>query len=145
MYGQHWKTVQVVCGIGLLAFVLIGTNPLCAQVQVGENVKMSLNGNLGAGYAGTFGNFAGNDSSHGHISLRTGELVRLLPRPQVLQLFVQPFYNRNQDNGSFGSVFSETGINASVTSLAEVISRAQCPTESPSQKEASLASRALPA
>ena len=34
--------------------------------------------------------------------------------PKFLNFVVQPFYNRNQDNASFGSVFSETGVNASV-------------------------------
>lgn len=114
MYGQHWKTTKVIYGFGLLALVLIGASPVFAQVQVGDNLKMSLNGNLGAGYAGTFGNFAGIESSHGLFLSGQGDLSGSYYDPKFLSFFVQPYYNRNQDNGSFGSVFSETGVNASV-------------------------------
>ena len=34
--------------------------------------------------------------------------------PKFLNFNVQPFYNRSQDNSSFQSVFSDSGVDASV-------------------------------
>jgi hypothetical protein len=84
-----------------------------AQVAVGDEVKMSLNGNLGIGYSGNFGN-AGT-SGHGLFGTGMGLLSGSYYNPNFLSFNVRPFYNRNQDNGAYTSILSETGVDASTT------------------------------
>lgn len=109
-YRQSWATLQRLCGACLL--VLSMGNFAKAQLGVGDDTKMTLNGYLGAGYSGDFGETGA--SGHGLFGSGAGQLAGYYYNPNFLSFNVRPFYNRNQDNSSFGSVLSETGVDGSV-------------------------------
>src|SRR5689334_10576677 len=102
-------TLQTICRACLLALVSFAT---CARAQlnVGDNTAMRLNGYLGMGY---FGNYADTGvSGHGLFGSGSGQLSGYYYNPNFLSFDVRPYYNRNQDNGSFGSVLRDTGVDA---------------------------------
>ncbi len=94
-----------------LLMVLTVARVAQAQVGVGDNTQMSLNGFLGMGYSGGYQNFG--PSAHGLFGTGNGQLSGFYYDPNFLSFDVRPFYNRNQDNGSFGSVLNDTGVEAS--------------------------------
>jgi hypothetical protein len=110
-YRPSWATLQRLCGACLLVMSVLGTLAQ-AQVGVGDDVKMTLNGFLGMGYSGNFGETG--TSGHGLFGSGSGQLSGYYYNPNFLSFNVRPFYNRNQDNASFGSVLSETGIDGNV-------------------------------
>ena len=112
MYRQIRFLVRRTWGVWLLA-LLVFRAPAHGQVTVGENVNMTLNGNLGFGYSGQFGD--SGTSGHGIYGSGDGILTGSYYSPNFLSFVVRPFYNRNQDNGSFGSVLSQTGIDTSAS------------------------------
>jgi hypothetical protein len=85
------------------------------QMQVSDNLRMTLNGILGFGYGGQFGN-ASQFGPGGHNVYLQGEatLAGSYYNPQFLSFNVQPYYNRSQANASLASAFDETGINGTV-------------------------------
>ena len=107
-YRHTWATLQRLCGACLLV-VLLGTLAQ-AQLGVGDDVKMTLNGFLGFGYSGDYGDNA--NTGHGLFGSGSGQLSGYYYNPNFLSFDVRPFYNRNQDNASFGSVLNETGVDA---------------------------------
>ena len=102
-------TLQAVRGACLLILVGCATCA-CPQLNVGDNTEMRLNGYLGAGYSGSF-----NESGTGHGLFGAGDaqLSGFYYNPNFLSFTVHPFYNRNQDNATYGSVLSETGVDVS--------------------------------
>jgi hypothetical protein len=84
-----------------------------AQVSIGSETKISSNGEIGAGYAGAFGNGT-QQSNHGFFFTGMGQLNGYYYNPKFLNFNIMPYYNRSQDNSSVQSVFSDTGIDASV-------------------------------
>jgi hypothetical protein len=111
MYGHSTGRLLRLAAISFVTVCLIAA--AAGQVQVGENLKMNLNGILGVGYGGDFGNAPGLSSSH-HVFLQgQGTLSGSYYDPRFLSFTVEPFYNRNQDNATFASVFNESGLTAS--------------------------------
>jgi hypothetical protein len=110
MHRQSWLMLRRVCGGWLLAVAVFGTAAQ-AQLAVGDDVKMTLNGYLGMGYSGDYGE--NGVSGHGLFGSGSGQLSGYYYHPNFLSFNVRPFYNRNQDNSSFASILSETGIDAS--------------------------------
>lgn len=106
-----WAKLQRLCGACLLIMSVLAS---CAHAQmgVGDDVKMTLNGFLGMGYSGNFGDTG--TAGHGMFGSGTGQLAGYYYNPNFLSFDVHPFYNRNQDNASFGSVLNETGIDGAV-------------------------------
>lgn len=107
---------QSIAGLGriggaCLLIVLVGGGSAQAQLAVGDDVKMSLNGYLGMGYSGNYGE--SGVSGHGQFGSGTGQLSGYYYNPNFLSFNVRPYYNRNQDNSSFASVLSESGVDAS--------------------------------
>ena len=102
-------------GLRIFAITVVASAMLVsgaqAQMSVGDEVKMSLNGNIGVGYSGDFG--TAGVSGHGLFGTGMGQLSGSYYNPNFLSFNVRPFYNRNQDNGSYTSVLSETGVDAS--------------------------------
>ena len=96
-----------VASIWLLTLVL----PARAQVQVGDNINMNLNGTLSTGYTGDFSNYAGSD--HGINAGGNADLAGFYYSPSFLSFDVQPFYNQSRENSNFQSVFASSGVNAS--------------------------------
>ncbi|MBI3478530.1 MAG: hypothetical protein HY010_22610 [Acidobacteria bacterium] len=110
MYRQFLVTVRRIWVLSLLALPVSATLAQ-AQVEVGDNLKMNLNGNLAVGYSGDYGD---SGSGHGTYGAGAGQLSGFFYNPQFLSFTVNPFYNRNQDNASFTSVLSDTGVDANV-------------------------------
>ena len=95
-------------GLGLiLAFVLSAT----AQVRVGDNVSMDLNGQVSAGYTGDYGNQIASD--HGITFGGNADLTGSYYDPNFLSFNVNPFYNQSRLNSTYASNSNATGINAS--------------------------------
>jgi hypothetical protein len=95
----------------LLALVLFAT-AASAQTQVGDNLSMTLNGNLGYGYTGTFGNY--EDSSHGQGVVANADLQGYYFHPNFLSFDVRPYYDRGSASGLSQSITQSNGIGASV-------------------------------
>ncbi len=111
MYGQRPARFKII-GATLIASLMIVVG-VQAQVSIGDEVKMNLNGNLGVGYSGNFGD--SGLSGHGIFGTGMGLLSGSYYDPNFLSFSVRPFYNRNQDNGSYASILSETGVDASTS------------------------------
>jgi hypothetical protein len=111
MYRQTRITVGRIVGVCLLLLSVFGT-PAQAQLNVGDNTSMTLNGNLAFGYTGQFGDTG--SQLHSLYGAGDGLLSGSYYNPNFLSFNVRPFYNRNQDNSSFASVLSETGVDAAV-------------------------------
>jgi len=106
---MRWA-IRNACGwlAGLILLVL----PCVAQMQVGDNLRMNLSGDLGVSYAG--GNNQGlSDHSMGFSG--DGTLTGNYYSPNFLNFNVNPFYNRNQSNSVFGSLTNVTGITSSAS------------------------------
>ncbi len=99
-------------GAGLLAGLLMAM-PLLAQVQIGEDTNLHLTGDIGAGYGGGTGNIGPSD--HNLYVNGDGILSGFYYNPNFLSFNVQPFFNRSQDNSSFQSITSTSGVNATAS------------------------------
>jgi len=87
--------------------------PARAQLQVGDNVKMNLNGNLSFGYTGDYSNLVGSD--HGMTPSGNADLSGSYYNPGFLSFDVQPFYNQSRVNSSYQSVFQSSGVNGTAS------------------------------
>lgn len=101
------KRAIPLAGSLLLAFALLAR----AQVQVGDNVNMNLNGTLSTGYNGEFTNFG--PASHGINAGGNADLSGSYYSPGFLSFDIQPFYNQSRENSDFQSIFASSGVNAS--------------------------------
>ncbi|MBZ5723012.1 MAG: hypothetical protein LAO03_21950 [Acidobacteriia bacterium] len=109
MYRRSWVTLRKIRQVGALALLGCAMSAQ-AQVAVGDNLNMTLNGDVAIGYSGDFGN---NGSGHGLYGAGTGQLSGYFYQPNFLSFNIRPFYNRNQDNSSYTSVLRDTGVDAS--------------------------------
>ncbi len=81
-----------------------------AQVEVGEDLKLSLNGAIGTGYGAGWGDTIA--STHALNLNGIANLSGSYYNPQFLSFSVQPFYNRSQNNSTTQSIFDSTGVTA---------------------------------
>ena len=94
-------------GLGLmLAFVLSSA----AQVKIGENVSMNMNGQVSAGYTADYGNLINSD--HGVTFGGNADLTGFYYDPNFLSFTVNPFYNQSRLNSTYASNSNASGINA---------------------------------
>jgi len=94
---------------GLL--VLIGmVSRANAQVTVGDDLKMNLNGELNGGYSGVYGDQI--PSSHGLNFGGSGQLSGSYYNPNFLNFSVTPYYNQSRNDSGFQSLTDATGVNA---------------------------------
>lgn len=98
--------------VGLLAW-LLAILPLRGQVKIGEDTNLHLTGDIGAGYGGSSGNIG--PSEHNFNVNGEGILGGFYYNPNFLSFNVQPFFNRSQDNSSFQSITSTSGLNATAS------------------------------
>jgi hypothetical protein len=81
-----------------------------AQVQIGDDVRMSLSGMITAGYTGNYG-----DQVQSNHSLEFGGDATLSGSyytPSFLNFTVTPYYNQSRANSSFQSLTDSSGVNA---------------------------------
>jgi len=94
---------------GLL--VLLGMVPRAnGQVTVGDDLKMNLNGELNAGYAGVYGEQI--QSNHGLNFGGSAELNGSYYNPNFLNFSVTPYYNQSRNDSGFQSLTDASGVNA---------------------------------
>lgn len=110
------RRAEVRKGVGKLGPVVVVVLLLgaaaCAQLEVGEDVKLSLSGTLGVAYGGGFG--SDGVSSHSLGFNGSGNLTGSYYNPNFLSFTVLPYYNRSQNNSQSQSIFDATGVTATV-------------------------------
>lgn len=94
-----------------LGGILLAALPLAAQVTIGDNLSLGLNGTISANYAGSYGNEI--DSSHGLGFGGTAALSGFYYNPNFISFNVDPYYNQSRSNSNFGSVTDASGVTLS--------------------------------
>ena len=94
-----------------LAGIFVLAIPAAAQMQVGDNLRMNLNGNVGFNYAGGMNQ---GQSDHAMGFAGNGQLTGNYYSPNFLNFNVDPFYNRVQSDSVFGSLTNTTGVTSNV-------------------------------
>ena len=98
-----WLAVALLAGCALQA---------AAQVNVGENVSLNLNGDISTGYTGSWGNSA--SSGHGLDLGGYGQLTGNYYSPKFISFQIQPYFNRSQANSTYQSITDSSGVSATV-------------------------------
>ncbi len=96
------------CALGAIALLSL---PCFAQLQVGDDLRMNLSGNVGFTYAGGMN---GGVSDHAMGFMGNGTLSGNYYNPNFLNFNVSPFYNREQTNSIFGSLSNSSGLSSNV-------------------------------
>jgi hypothetical protein len=105
---MNQRTISI--GLGLiLAFVLDAT----AQVQVGENINLNMNGQISAGYTADYGNQIPSD--HGVTFGGNANLTGFYYDPNFLSFAVNPFYDQSRSNSTYASNSNASGISTSAS------------------------------
>lgn len=90
--------------MGLLLPVL----PAAAQYQFGDTQLSKLNGILGAGYSGAFGN---EETSSHQLGLNgSASLAGFYYNPNFLSFSLTPYYDENRANSDYRSVDNSSGV-----------------------------------
>lgn len=89
-------------------FLILLALPAAAQIQVGDNLNLNLNGMMSAGYNGVFGNQI--NSSHGLNFGGNGTLSGSYYDPNFFSFNLSPYYNQARQNSEFRSLFDNGGF-----------------------------------
>ena len=81
-----------------------------AQVHVGDDVLVNLNGSLGAGYSASYGD--GFPSGHGFTFSGNADLSGSFYDPKFLSFHINPYANQSRENSNFQSITTTSGLNA---------------------------------
>lgn len=92
------------------ALILTLGLPAWAQVQLGENLNMSMGGNLQFGYSGDYSNMGPSD--HGFAFGGNANLNGYYYNPNFISFNAQPYYNQSRANSEFQSLFQASGVTA---------------------------------
>jgi hypothetical protein len=84
-----------------------------AQLQVGDNLSMTMEGSLGFGYSGAFGNYGA--SSHAQGFGANANLRGYYFHPNFVSFDVRPYFNRASSNAESQSITRGTGFGASAS------------------------------
>ncbi len=90
--------------VGILLLAL----PAAAQIQVGDNLNMNLNGVVGVGYNDVWGSDI--SSSHAVDFNGNGTLSGFYYNPNFLNFNLSPYYNQSSQNSESRSLFNSTGF-----------------------------------
>ena len=82
-------------------------------MQVGNNLNMTLSGNLSAGYSADFGNLTSSD--HGIGVGGAGDLSGYYFNPNFLSFSASPYYNIARDNSTSFSTANASGVSSQVS------------------------------
>src|SRR5215472_14919502 len=112
-----WPEIR--CGMGLRArsalclsagLIVLATT-CAAQMQVGDNLRMDLSGNIGYGYNGAINQGL---SSHSNGVIGNANLTGSYFSPNFLNFNIVPFYNRTEGSSVYGNLSNAGGITSSV-------------------------------
>jgi hypothetical protein len=95
----------------ITAFVLLFAMTAAAQLEVGDNVKMNLNGDLGFGYNAASGNSDIN-STHSYGLSGSANLTGYYFHPNFLNFQVRPYFDRSQVSSDSQAVTRSEGLGA---------------------------------
>jgi len=112
MNGLMWVGKNGLRWLGI-AVVVMSSAIAVAQLTVGDNLKMNLNGNLGFGYSGEFGD-SSIQSSHGQGVNGDANLTGYYFHPNFLSFEFRPYYERSQLNSDSQTITTGSGLGASV-------------------------------
>lgn len=93
-----------------LSLLLARGLPAGAQAQVGDDVLLNLNGNLGTGYSASYG--TGFPSGHGFTYGGNADLSGSYYDPKFLSFHLNPYVNQSRENSNFQSITTTSGLNA---------------------------------
>lgn len=93
----------------VLVTVLVSALSLVAQVTVGDDLRMHLQGDFGFSYGGSYGTYG---SGHGTGFVGNGNLSGSYYDPRFISFQILPYYNRGQDSGTIGFINDSEGITA---------------------------------
>jgi hypothetical protein len=105
---SHTYKTYLCMGLGMGLGLLLLAVPATAQMRVGEDLSLTLNGTVGVGYDGSFGNTQLSNHStgvNGDLNLNG-----FFHNPNFLNFFVRPMYNRSQENSGSQSLTNATNI-----------------------------------
>jgi len=97
----------------LVAAVALAGAVASAQLKVGDNVDLSANGTISAGYTGNYGSDV--QSSHGLTLGGTGTITGDYYDPRFLSFSVSPYFNQSRSNSDLQSITNATGVSASAS------------------------------
>ena len=86
-----------------------------AQVQIGSETQLGLDGSISTGYTGVMTN-VGPDS-HGLSFGGTGDFDGYFHSPQFLTFNVAPFFNQSRANSNYQSITDASGVSATANLL----------------------------
>lgn len=95
------------------ALLLVLVSRAAAQVQVGENLRMNLNGQASVGYINDYGNQTASD--HGITFGGNANLTGSYYDPNFLSFNVNPFYGQSRLNSTYQSNSSASGVAAAAS------------------------------
>lgn len=101
---------RITCVLGLL--ILSVAQGARAQVQVGDDLRMNMNGLIDAGYAGQYGYDL--PSSHGLTFGGSADLAGSYYNSNFLNFSATPYYNQSHADSSFQSLTNTSGITANM-------------------------------
>jgi hypothetical protein len=93
--------------LGWLLLCLLAALPAWAQLEVGNDVSMTLTGDLGFGYDGSYGT---TGSAHGSAVNGDATLNGYFYNPKFLSFYATPMYNRSQANSGNQSITDNTSV-----------------------------------
>ena len=109
-----WKGSRVVkkrtISIGLGLILACALN-VAAQVKVGDNLSMNMNGQASVGYTADYGNLVSSD--HGITFGGNADLTGFYYDPNFLSFTVEPFYNQSRLNSNYASNSLASGLSTS--------------------------------
>lgn len=95
-----WAACLVMCAL-----------PGLAQVQIGDELKMNLNGILSGGYTGDYGSLI--QSTHGLTFGGNADLSGSYYDPNFISFHLQPFYDQSRTNSNYQSISASRGLSSS--------------------------------
>jgi hypothetical protein len=108
MKGPSKRAILTVGAIVLALAVSAG-----AQLEVGENTSLRLNGNVQFGYSGDYSNAAPSD--HSLTPGGNADLSGFYYSPNFLSFDAQTFYDESRLNSTVQSAFQSTGLSGGAT------------------------------
>jgi hypothetical protein len=105
------RTIRTGCLICLVLLFAVAAN---AQLVIGDNLNMKMDGNLGFGYSGSFGN-SDFQSNHGHGFMANGTMTGFYYHPNFISFEFRPYYDRAQTNSDSQTITRGTGVGASMS------------------------------
>lgn len=103
-----WRATWIGCFIVLAAAARVP-----AQVTVGNDVSMNMNGQISGGYTGDYGNQIPSD--HGITAGGNATLNGSFYDPNFLSFQVSPYFNQSRANSTSSSVSDSSGVLASAS------------------------------